>query len=220
MSSTPWTFDATQSTARLHTSHLSATLNLAQPDRGLHAITFDGRPSADCTLFALQMPSGPIGPLADCYVRGSDLIATYAETPGWPVRMQVYWRVLGPALAERLPAIEYIASVQTSLLDSQPAVHVESRVGRLPDRPIVEEGSIVARLADGALSYAQFFDPADVVLSVRDQSLIATLFQRPLEKGVILRSRLRGCFMPRADDLGTARVYHHDFVASEIPLTV
>src|SRR4051812_37189490 len=64
--------------------------------------------------------------LVECYQRGPDLVATYAQTPERNVRPQVYWRVVE---SEGLPArggLEVILSAQTSLLDSQPQMIVES----------------------------------------------------------------------------------------------
>jgi hypothetical protein len=220
MSSTPWTLDASRSIARLQAPHLSASLDLSRPDFGLHEIAVNDRPVAGCHLFSMHVPAAGIGPRTDCYVRGDDIIATYAETPQWPVRMQIYWRVLGGPSAAAIAGIEFIASVQTSLLDSRPTVRVESRLGNLRDRMISHDGFILARLAGADASFAQLFDPTDVEISCEDQSIAGTLFQRPLEKGVILRSRLRGWFLPQTGDLATATNYHREFLASEIPLTV
>ena len=45
------------------------------------------------------------------------------------------------------------------------------------------------------------------------------LFQGRLEKGVILRSRLRALLLPPEDDVALAAACYSDFAASEPPLT-
>jgi hypothetical protein len=49
--------------------------------------------------------------------------------------------------------------------------------------------------------------------------LHSELFPESLEKGVIRRARLRGLFVPRADDLVTASQLFAEFAASPPPLT-
>ena len=46
------------------------------------------------------------------------------------------------------------------------------------------------------------------------------LFQGRLEKGVILRSRLKALIASRSHDIATAALCYRDFAASEPPLTV
>jgi hypothetical protein len=45
------------------------------------------------------------------------------------------------------------------------------------------------------------------------------LFMRSLEKGVILRARVRAVFMPRAIDFSQAEHWYRDLLHSELPLT-
>ena len=62
------------------------------------------------------------------YVRGGDLVATYHETPNRKRRGQVYWRLvpLGASIAH--DTIELVASMQTSLLDSDPTLEINSHI--------------------------------------------------------------------------------------------
>jgi hypothetical protein len=45
------------------------------------------------------------------------------------------------------------------------------------------------------------------------------LFPGTLEKGVILRSRIRGLFVPRAEDCAQAAADYRQFLHSPLPLT-
>src|SRR5690606_11644693 len=75
---------------------------------------------------------------ADCFVRGSDLVANYSETPALPFSLQLYWRAHSTAhTATAHPAtahtaaqsgwgVDAILSTQTSLLESYPRVFATS----------------------------------------------------------------------------------------------
>ena len=60
----------------------------------------------------------------------SDLVATYHETHTRKRRGQVYWRIVKLATTPEQHAIELVASVQTSLLDSDPTVEIHSTLAR------------------------------------------------------------------------------------------
>ena len=53
----------------------------------------------------------------------------------------------------------------------------------------------------------------------RPSGLSHRLFAERLEKGVILRSRIRGLFVPRDHDTELAQSEYRRFAASEPPLT-
>ena len=60
--------------------------------------------------------------MSDCFVRGGDLVATYAQVHARPVRLQVYWRPIPTAhFVDSVAAIDVQVSVQTSLLEANPA---------------------------------------------------------------------------------------------------
>jgi len=75
-------------------------------------------------------------------------------------------------------------------------------------------------------SYIEMVHPADFRQTTFDgwpiprrSFAFASLFAERLEKGVILRSRIRGLFIARSHDTETARTEYRRFAASEPPLT-
>jgi hypothetical protein len=168
--------------------------------------------------------------------------------PLQPLHVDAVWRALRPGPAhEFLAAVELIVSVRTELLSSPAKVSVWSYlpggttfflVGASSSRcealvPPVALGfsaahgprCVLCRLGDGELSYAEAIHPADfhddlVLLGpLRDGAALRhRLFDRSLEKGVILRARVRGVFLPRENDVALAAACYAAFAASEPPL--
>ena len=100
-----------------------------------------------------------------------------------------------------------------------------------PDLPLAVEpaegpGCLVFRLGHGDLSYAEMVHPADFRHAALGRAghqgelvrVVHRLFQQPLEKGVILRARLRGVWLPRRDDVRLAAQQYEAFAAAEPPL--
>jgi hypothetical protein len=115
------------------------------------------------------------------------------------------------------------------------AVEPESgRFERWTPRSVVPGGSpsndsracTVFRAAGGILSYAQMVHRGDcrqAELTAADETSSAVrirhwLFEQSLEKGVILRARVRGLFLPRDRDLELARKCFADFASADPPL--
>jgi hypothetical protein len=147
------------------------------------------------------------------------------------------------------PAIELITSVQTSLLDSDPSLNVRSRIAardilRLTEiatnraMPIernddqqhflaapAEIACFIFRLNGGQSSYVEMVHPADFNHSVLrrlpsgETELSHRLFAGRLEKGVILRSRVRALLVPSENDAALASACYADFATSEPVLT-
>lgn len=112
----------------LRAGRLSARLNPVRPGDGIVDVRIDDVAVADMHVLGVELPGGVSDGEVDCYVRGGDLIATYAETTDRPLRAQTYWRAsLGQSGA--LASIELIASVQTSLLDACPRLATTSVAG-------------------------------------------------------------------------------------------
>ena len=148
------------------------------------------------------------------------------------------------------PVVDLIASVQTSFLDSDPSLTVHSLVparevvqlveveaGRVEpiewnsaeQHRLAAAGEIpcfIFRLAGSQSSYVEMVHPADFNESTLRRSpsgeteLSHRLFAGRLEKGVILRSRIRAIFVPRDSDAALARACYADFAAAEPVLTV
>lgn len=186
--------------------------------------------------------------LLDSYVRTVDLVATYAPHAGHDVQSQVYWRGLECPAASAW-GVELLLSVQTDLLNSDPSSVIATDVSaqeiwttrgddawercdlRPPAAPGQEvaarHGSFLFRLAEIPVSYLEMVHPSDldratISLASDDGSRAKSslrLFPDAMEKGVIRRGRVRGLFLPRADDLLAATALRREFVAAEPPLT-
>jgi hypothetical protein len=172
------------------------------------------------------------------------LVATYAPAGAGTVRPQIYWRLFRPEHIEGM-GLDLIVSVQTDLLDSDPSMSTASILpvegllrlhgpGADQFEPLViddpaplDAGLLLFRLAGGRLSYVEMVHPSDFCRAgVRTEDaarhtarLSFPLFPGRLEKGVIRRARLRGCFLPREDDRSVAAALYGEFAASTPPLT-
>jgi len=248
MSLQPWRLDKFR--ASLALGELHGTVDLLSPEQGLQ---LRGQ-SEPLNVLAVDLPGVPDSRAAtslDAWVRGGDLVATYAQSEDRPTRGQVYWRAhLCSKNGQQHPVVDLIASVQTSLLDSDPALTVYSRI---PAREVVqlievEAGRVkpiewneaelhslaalgeiacfIFRLDGSQSSYVEMVHPADFNESMLRRSpsgeteLSHHLFAGRLEKGVILRSRIRAIFVPRDADVALASGYYSDFAAAEPVLTV
>jgi len=205
----------------------------------------------------------------DAYVRENDLIATFERTQPSPIRAQIYWRLLKPEefAAEYAGnvhvAFDLIASVNTSLLDSNPASSVRSSIAPVSDlmnliqtepgrfqtlqfgsgvaRGAPTEtigahapntGCFIARSASNRLSWVEIVHPTDfhgTKATLGDSSsihghhslgLVHDLFAQRLEKGVILRARVRGALVDLENDAACATGAFRRFSAAEPALTV
>jgi hypothetical protein len=236
---------------------LEARLDLTSPGRGLGALRLRGADWPEAGLLGLDWQASAPNrrhPFAEIVSRAGDLLATCLETPDWPVRLDVVWRVRAPAPGDGfLAAVDLIVSVRTSLLDVRPEVSVRSAlpaceifclagrdagefhpVSLSPPRAFPAPlpggaGCAVLRVPGKRPSYVEMVHPQDfpegeIRAAGGDRpgdeavALVHRLFARPLEKGVILRSRVRGLWVAREEDLDRALDSYRRFVASEPPL--
>jgi hypothetical protein len=240
----PW--ELNDSEARLTLGPLTGQIDVRHPFAGLSAI-FAGAKLHVFRVELPPPPHPSRDESPECYVRGQDLVCTYPQHDQRKIRGQVYWRALewGP---DRAPCLDLIVSVQTSLLDSDPTLNLRSNLPapevlrvknveqavteditpKSNDQIITLRGSIPAcwlfRLRAGNFSYAEMVHPSDFVSSCFQETALeiehsTQLFRGPLEKGVILRSRLRGVILPRSNDVAAAIACYQEFAASEPPLT-
>jgi hypothetical protein len=260
MQNSPWQIH--NHVARLTTEQISAEIDLLNPAGGATVTSAANVALSDVTLFRVGLPavaqSGRegISPV-EFFTRGNDLIAIYSERPDHPFRAQICWRLIasqngGESFEElsHFAALELILSIQTSLLDSDPAVEVETQLAarqasqladtasaRFKDIPVSATASSLSAdtgvgcfrfpLAGGQLNYIEMIHPADfhrATLASRGADpqgvrLAHTLFPQRLEKGVILRSRLRGFFAPADVAYSAIARAYKEFAASEPPLT-
>jgi len=215
---------------------LAAGVDLFTPCRGLMGLRWREHPLAGWQVLGVEIDSfdGPTsGILVENYVRCGDLVATYEQTPSRPFRVQIYWRAALLQLdGQFLPVVTLQVSVQTKLLDSQPAL---TTAGILPECETVDLGASQARGDAPAgrlfrpsglnVSYAQWVDPEGfggselTTFSPRSGHMSTRLFGGALEKGVILRASVRSVFLPRNDDDLLAKLAFEDFAKQPPPLT-
>jgi hypothetical protein len=238
----PWNLDGLH--AALQRERLSAEIELDQPAGGLQ-VRLDGGPIAACILAPEIVLPQPTSGLEEAFVRGNDLIVAYLPQGARPLRTQAYWRWLTPAsVSGVLGGFELIVSQQTSLLECDPQLAVASRftagevVGlrsdisthkaTLPTRVASDNddwaGCWLVREVAAAISYMEMVHPDDLRHAAgqfdrANRKLTHRLFPQSLEKGVILRARLRGFFVPRDGDTSLVPVLAREFAASGPPLT-
>ena len=198
-------------------------VNISRPDLGLAEKRFQQQPGlTESGILQCHFadPAQPLEPvrhleLEEAYVRGNDLVATYASEDD-PIRRQIYWRHLGD-----VAGVEMIVSIQNQLLTGQPALRVRSQftadsVWRMTNEqrfvPVQEtstdSGSDYAGVAVVGLSsnwvFLEMVHPSDYrssAVRIGDNSvdLEWSLFGDRIEKGVIRRARLRGEFVCRRE---------------------
>ncbi len=230
--------------AELNCGNLSACIDASQPSAGLHHVAVAGARHASDLLRVYRTDgtharSWPL-PLAESYVRGNDLVATYRATDAWPFSPQLYWqanslRALGGVLA----SASLLVSVQTHLLDTFPQMAVASLVPceespfmvvRGSSRPISQTPAmnddccVVSRLKDVQLSYLEIMRAGDfhaTCLRVEKEGAAFEwrLFAEFLEKGVIRRARVHAAIVPRENDVEIAAACCKAIDRLQLPLT-
>jgi len=191
----PWQLDRRRATCSL--GAMSAAINLERPDLGLHALHVSAAPVEGSLLTVSSSDDRPAWPaqltawpaqLTDAYVRGNDLVATYAGDASWPFAPQIYWSAdpREPACQpdrEIIASLALVVSIQTNLLDTHPRIDVRSSlpadevlmVSVVGDDLLVDSHAngvqgldpqanacgILWRLSGGALSYAEVMPTSD-----------------------------------------------------------
>lgn len=183
-------------------------------------------------------------PLVDHYIRGTDFVATFADSTRTMVA-ECYWRVVADNSLGF--GLEWIVSVQTSLLDCHPQLETQTLlpVGsellisadpsatdftRL-DQPtahsqLTHAAARLVRPQGCRFSYLELIYPADqagcerLSHSPTDCSWRVHWHVQSLEKGVIRRCRARVFWLPRQDDLQAATRCWRSLLDSPLPLTV
>jgi len=182
--------------------------------------------------------------LADHWLRGADLVATYEPDDPRRLRSTVMWRSHG--FHEGVASWEVVVSAQTSLLETEVAVDVWSDIaadsllwlsggprwscgGEAPCwRPIApgealpeSAAAILARRAGSSCLVA--VHPADarridIEPSAGRCGVTCRLFAAQIEKGVLLRSRVVAAIGPERNDEAWADRVLQAFAASPPPL--
>jgi hypothetical protein len=185
----------------------------------------------------------------ECYVRGQDLVSIYLQDDKRKIRGQVYWRALecGPNRAPGIDLIVSVqtslldSDPTLNVRSNVPAREVLGvrSLERATTNDITPRGGDsrtvsmrspmpacwLFRLTVEETTYVEMVHPHDFVYSMLKESApgeiehSTQLFSGSLEKGVILRSRLRGVLVPRTGDVAAAVACYREFAASEPPLT-
>lgn len=249
------------SAGRLRCGQINARVNVAHPQQGVHDVHLgnvdlggfvlglrrtDGKSSSSAKLATLAR-EWPL-PVAEVYVRGADLVASYKPSADWPYSPQIYWRANAfHSVRGALASISLLVSVQTDLLDTYPLIGAASDLpaaellhttwtrgkqvnwdGASPGDNIAPRGDVMCvlhRLAGAPLSLAEFLPSSDFqslrITSNTNRGCDATwtLFADFLEKGVIRRARLYAAFLPRESDLEIAAKCCEAVEHIELPLT-
>jgi hypothetical protein len=239
LSNSLWQLD--DSIAQLKAERFSTTVDLNRPNLGLNDIVVNGTLLSGCV--PLQITPEPPAPksgesLVDWYVRGHDLVATYAQRPPRTVQPTYYWRSL--QASRDVLGVELMVSMQTSLLDSDATfrslsecrgdAHWLSEANKATpitatdwESPVDSRGFFLFRLARET-SYVEMVFPSDflgaeVTTSNGLSQLRYRMFPEELEKGVIRRGRIRALFLPSADDVNLAWEAYAQLCAEQPPLT-
>ena len=130
-------------------------------------------------------------------------------------------------LADTAACVELQVSINTSLLDTAPTVVVGNllRAEEAFDLPAYQGCATIVRPRDAAWSYVQIVHPVDYARPCRTSQtpaglqLRTMLFGRYLEKGVIMRARVRGAIVARTRDEAAATALYNDFLRAPLPLT-
>ncbi len=247
MPDSPWRLDGQHATLAWH--GLQAQLDLTRPDLGLRCEKWNHAALGSLALLGIVFPEVAAASSAcDAYTRGLDLIATFADTPERPFRVQAYWRCIAAPVEVDVPAvaIEMQLSVQTPLLDCTPVVHSRSMfngVAALQRARLSSDVSQTARSVDDdavtsggevfsaqvssepqPIQYVEMVHASDlqsnrVQRTAEGWTLEHDLFEPGLEKGVIRRVRVRGLFYAGAADDQFVEHAFHAFHHTALPLT-
>ncbi len=248
--------------AELHCGSLSAQVDVARPDLGLRQLSIDrariqgtllrairsAEPRAiELATSADEADGWPL-PVADAYVRGHDLVASYRAVDDWPYAPQLDWQANTLDSIEGVRAsLSLMVSVQTDLLDSRPQIGVVSQMPSAEqlriaigegERASVEpvEGDermmpfgttccVIRRSVATSVSYVEIVSGADfcdvqITRGVQGDSIVEwRLFAEFLEKGVIRRARVHSALLPRENDVELAIECCAAIEQSPLPLT-
>lgn len=237
-----WRLDAER--AHLTLGPLSATVDTSRPGLGLFDLRSHNTSLSAARLLAVQFvgqQASATQVVADHFIRGRDLVVTYVPAHERPVRLQIYWRALNEIeMPGCVVGVDVQVSVQTNLLHAWPTLLMQSQLPCSTILPLTTAASVSSLASDGetrasarcwlcrfgsvGTTYAEMVHPADVereeISHATDVAKISReLFGHSLEKGVILRARARGIFMPTDGDEAIASTAYDEFLAAPPPLT-
>lgn len=173
----------------------------------------------------------------ELYVRESDLIVRFGQSPADQYALQLNWQLL-----ENIPSVahgvELWVSIQTNLLDSSPRLRISSEgefagwhlfqheelLGREPVAGCDHSAAALVSASTADTTRLWLIEPSDQsqarLLTAADEAVQRVqLFGQFLEKGVIRRARMR--FMIIDGDLPPSQLkaLYQSFANSPLPLT-
>jgi hypothetical protein len=242
-----WQFQRT--VAELKCGSLVARVDASQPQLGVQSLRLANQAVAGSLLSLMpgDLAAWSAG-LADAYVRGGDLVATYEPANDWPYAPTIYWHAEQTARHGGLATLSLLVSIQTNLLDTHPRVCVATELpaqevlqlsmrgsGKLnasavdaKQRTIASDSAttgVLWRLPGGQVSYVEIAEANDfrqLVIARNDGGVWRSdweLFAEFLEKGVIRRARLQAAFLPSANDVALAAELCRSLESRPLPLT-
>lgn len=153
--------------------------------------------------------------LREAYVRGNDLVASYAPHASFPFSLQTYQTaaVLGDGHSV---ALSLTLSLQTDLLDTRPRVELLSTL--LTHGRSLESGAAI-NTERSVITTPHPDDAAETATRI-DGPTVIHRFEPPfLEKGVIRRARFAAILYPAAPNDDTLRADLESLHVEPLPLT-
>jgi hypothetical protein len=255
-----WSLQKTR--AQLCCGSLVGHVDVSQPESGLNRLFVSTTPltghilairpssnvATDVSQAARQTRDTTGLNVADSYVRGCDLVATYEPRDNWPFTTQIYWGAHSGETADQLGALSLFVSLQTHLLDTWPKLRIDSlletdEIFFLADGPgghsevkSIDRGEhvlrptgaaccVLQRLVGVPASYAEIMPAGDfrelTIRYISDGACQTSweLFADFLEKGVIRRARLQSVFVPRKNDVAMIESLCRTIHQQPLPLT-
>jgi hypothetical protein len=154
-------------------------------------------------------PLAEPGTVPECVCRQDVLFAQYPPTAARPVECHARWRVHGAGM------FDLEVSALTPGLWGGLSVRTCSTLpgGLVATLAEGEPPLVLYRPADLAVTYVEMCHPHDGIgLELDGEQARFRLFGHDLEKGVILRGRLRGLIVTRAGDEAAAREAYRAFL--------
>jgi hypothetical protein len=256
-----WSIDKPR--ARFRCGSFDGIVDVSNPESGINSLTISASPlsghilavrpsskaAADSTQSERHTRDAADLRVADSYVRGCDLVATYEPRDAWPYTTQIYWSAPADEPADQLlGSLSVFVSLQTHLLDTWPRLSIDSLLeteealfltdapgahghvksigrGQHVLRPTGTACCVLQRLVGVPVSYAEIMPASDfrelTIRYISDGACQTSweLFADLLEKGVIRRARMQSAFLPRENDTAIAAVLCRETDGRRLPLT-
>lgn len=165
------------------------------------------------------------GVLPEVVVRDDTVIVQYAPTTRRPVECQARWRVSPQGVFDL--EVSTLTPGKWDGLAVQTRTRLATTTGahEIHLEQSVQPGMVIYRPQGLEVSYVEMCHPHDgISLEVTNEQSSSTvryrLFGHDLEKGVILRGRLRGMIVPRAVDVAAAHEAYQRFIRESPNLTL